>query len=278
MIGTSERGACGNQVRTNRRPCPPSINGPECECRAWSGPLNSQKIVVEVYVGAQAAATRQPDGCMFYSGTPFRAGRQTAGVVVACVGVGFFRRQETAVRCCLLLFAARSVRHALGAVGIVLGLAFLAPAGAEGLPLNSVVRFNTVCANCHEAQCSGRLAFGSGAEAARGHMERYLGPLTDDEVGFLFRILRHQGALRLSVAERVPSDLVWTEADLEPWRNAQEGGCLPPWASSTRAATAANGPTSRSAALPAEDQRRWVLSRWSRKCSACTGRPRSSSS
>lgn len=134
------------------------------------------------------------------------------------------------MRCCLLLFAARSVHHALGAVGIVLGLACLAPAGAEGLPLNSVVRFNTVCANCHEAQCSGRLAFGSGAEAARGHMERYLGPLTDDEVGFLFRILGHTKAhcAHYPVAERVPSDLVWTEADLEPWRNAQEGGYFIP--------------------------------------------------
>ena len=132
--------------------------------------------------------------------------------------------------CCFSVFGARFVRHALGVVGMVLGLACLAPAGAEGLPIKSVVRFNTVCANCHEAQCSGRLSFDSGAEAARGHMERYVGPLTDDEVGFLFRILGHtkEHCGHYPVTERVPSDLAWTEADLEPWHNAQEGGYFIP--------------------------------------------------
>ena len=38
---------------------------------------------------------------------------------------------------------------------------------AEPTPAASVVRFYTVCANCHEGQCSGRLTFHTGATEAR---------------------------------------------------------------------------------------------------------------
>ncbi len=124
----------------------------------------------------------------------------------------------------------RGLRHALCAVGVVLGLAGLAPTAAEDMPLKSVVRFNTVCANCHEAQCSGRLSFDSGPQAARGHMERYVGALTADEVGFLFRILGHtkEHCSHYPVAAQVPADLAWSEADLERWHNAQQGGYFVP--------------------------------------------------
>ena len=39
----------------------------------------------------------------------------------------------------------------------------------------SVLRFNTVCANCHEGQCSGRLSFSLGPEATFSHIRRFAG-------------------------------------------------------------------------------------------------------
>jgi len=55
----------------------------------------------------------------------------------------------------------------------------------------SSVRFNIVCARCHEAECSGRLSFDLGRKAAESHIERYAGkvdPLTRQE---LYALLEH---------------------------------------------------------------------------------------
>lgn len=43
----------------------------------------------------------------------------------------------------------------------------------------SILRFNTVCAHCHEGQCSGRLSFSLGPEAAFNHIHRYAGDVDD---------------------------------------------------------------------------------------------------
>ncbi|MEA1889109.1 MAG: hypothetical protein U9N50_04935 [Pseudomonadota bacterium] len=40
----------------------------------------------------------------------------------------------------------------------------------------SVVIFNTICAKCHEAQCSGRLSFDDAFERSTNHILRYYGP------------------------------------------------------------------------------------------------------
>ena len=46
----------------------------------------------------------------------------------------------------------------------------------EQIPFTeSVVIFNTVCAKCHEAQCSGRLSFDDASEASRNHIIRHYG-------------------------------------------------------------------------------------------------------
>ncbi len=42
----------------------------------------------------------------------------------------------------------------------------------------SVVIFNTVCAKCHEAQCSGRLSFDDALEKSSNHILRYYEPAT----------------------------------------------------------------------------------------------------
>ena len=43
----------------------------------------------------------------------------------------------------------------------------------EEITLNSCVTFNTLCAKCHEGQCSRRLTFNTGSEAASNHIKRY---------------------------------------------------------------------------------------------------------
>ncbi|TAL13834.1 hypothetical protein EPN95_04835, partial [Patescibacteria group bacterium] len=55
----------------------------------------------------------------------------------------------------------------------------------------AIVQFHTVCSNCHEAQCSGRLSFDSGSAGARSHIERYIGTTNDDHLAALFAMLRH---------------------------------------------------------------------------------------
>lgn len=46
----------------------------------------------------------------------------------------------------------------------------------EGTALTeSVVIFNTICAKCHEAECSGRLSFDEAFETSASHILRYYG-------------------------------------------------------------------------------------------------------
>ncbi len=58
---------------------------------------------------------------------------------------------------------------------------FSGPVNAwSGAPFTeSVVIFNTVCAKCHEAECSGRLSFDDSYEAARSHIIRHYGAAAD---------------------------------------------------------------------------------------------------
>jgi len=57
----------------------------------------------------------------------------------------------------------------------------------------SVVIFNTICAKCHEAQCSGRMSFDDASEASRNHIIRYYGDAKDKKwlQKELFTILNH---------------------------------------------------------------------------------------
>ena len=94
----------------------------------------------------------------------------------------------------------------------------------------AVVRFNTVCANCHEGECSGRLSFNSGASAARGHMQRYLGNIAEAEVETLFALLRQlkEQCRQAPVDVTPPPDGCWSAEVLRPWRNVQQGGYFIP--------------------------------------------------
>jgi len=54
-----------------------------------------------------------------------------------------------------------------------------------------VLRFNTVCANCHEGECSGRLSFLLGPEATFSHIRRFAGDADDILVRELQALLEH---------------------------------------------------------------------------------------
>ncbi len=55
----------------------------------------------------------------------------------------------------------------------------------------SNLRFNTVCAYCHEGQCSGRLSFSLGPEAAFNHIRRYAGDVDEALTRQLHTLLVH---------------------------------------------------------------------------------------
>lgn len=53
------------------------------------------------------------------------------------------------------------------------------PAAAQApIPASSVVRFNTLCATCHEGECSSRLSFKLDPGATDSHVRRYTGDIT----------------------------------------------------------------------------------------------------
>lgn len=68
----------------------------------------------------------------------------------------------------------QSVIRCLGLSGLFL---FISPAFSteDTAFTESVVIFNTICAKCHEAQCSGRLSFDDAFERSSDHILRYYG-------------------------------------------------------------------------------------------------------
>jgi hypothetical protein len=118
----------------------------------------------------------------------------------------------------------------------LLNIAFiplLAAAAAFAQPpasLAAIVQFHTVCNNCHEGECSGRLSFDSGAEAARAHIERHLGTAADVQVATLFAMLRHvkESCAHYSALPLRPATGAWQAEELAPWRNAAAGAYFVP--------------------------------------------------
>lgn len=85
---------------------------------------------------------------------------------------------------------------------------------APGLP--SVIIFNTTCAACHEGQCSGRLSFDSGPVAARAHIERHAGGVSEQTANELFDLLQgmKERCASVPVPAPVPADGRWDTAAL----------------------------------------------------------------
>ncbi len=59
------------------------------------------------------------------------------------------------------------------------------------IPPASVVRFNTLCATCHEGECSGRLSFRLDSGATDHHIRRYTGDITLQAARELNALLEH---------------------------------------------------------------------------------------
>ena len=109
--------------------------------------------------------------------------------------------------------------------------ALAAAAGAQPQASTAtIVQFYTVCSDCHEGECSGRLSFDSGAAAARSHIERYLGTASDVHVAELFAMLRHvkESCSHYPAAPIRPAAGIREAAELAPWRNAMAGAYFIP--------------------------------------------------
>lgn len=104
------------------------------------------------------------------------------------------------------------------------------PVWGTEIPAATVVRYNTVCANCHEGECSGRLSFQAGAPAARNHIRRYLGTPSEREIEDLFALLKFtkEQCRHYPVNPNVPVGGRWEARELENWRNPVAGGYFIP--------------------------------------------------
>ncbi len=90
----------------------------------------------------------------------------------------------------------------------------------------SVVVFNTICARCHEAECSGRLSFGEAFEKSAGHIRRYYGPASEKRrlQRELFRILNYmkERCAYYPMKTPVPLDRVWERDALDGFATLEE--------------------------------------------------------
>jgi len=83
----------------------------------------------------------------------------------------------------------------------------------------SVVIFNTICAKCHEAQCSGRLSFDNAYEASTGHIVRYYSKASG-KIWLqkeLFSILNHmkEKCAYYPMSVPIPPQWIWNSEILE---------------------------------------------------------------
>lgn len=83
----------------------------------------------------------------------------------------------------------------------------------------SVVIFNTICAKCHEAQCSGRLTFDDALTSSAGHILRYYGEASDKQwlQRELFEILNYmkERCSYYPMNTVVPATWVWESGILD---------------------------------------------------------------
>ena len=83
----------------------------------------------------------------------------------------------------------------------------------------SVVIFNTICAKCHEAQCSGRLSFGDAYQTSTDHIIRHYGKASEKKwlQKELFSILNYmkEKCAYYPMSVPVPPKRIWNSEILE---------------------------------------------------------------
>lgn len=94
----------------------------------------------------------------------------------------------------------------------------------------TVVKFNTMCARCHEGECSGRLSFSSGVAGAQGHVRRYIPSSSPLEVEELFAILKYtkEDCAHYPLPDAIPANGVWDAEMLRQWRSPEGEGYFIP--------------------------------------------------
>ena len=121
--------------------------------------------------------------------------------------------------------------HKLFRAAFMLGLlaANLAQAAPQ-ISRSSGVLFNTICAQCHEGECSGRLSFESGQFGADAHIRRYVGDVPETMVAELFSVLsytKHECAV-YPLAVPVPADGSWSQSMLADLSTPSQCGYFVP--------------------------------------------------
>ncbi|HEB95991.1 MAG TPA: hypothetical protein ENI96_06120 [Sedimenticola thiotaurini] len=90
---------------------------------------------------------------------------------------------------------------------------------AEAATTTSIVVFNTICARCHEGECSGRLSFDNVDTIARGHIMRHYPAASEapDLQRDLVRIIDYmkEHCAYYPMREPVPRDGIWDERLLD---------------------------------------------------------------
>jgi len=90
----------------------------------------------------------------------------------------------------------------------------------------SVVIFNTICAKCHEAQCSGRLSFDEAIEESTDHILRHYGAATEKQwlQKELFEILNYMkgNCAYYPMQISFPSKSVWEGDTLDKFATLME--------------------------------------------------------
>ena len=83
----------------------------------------------------------------------------------------------------------------------------------EKSSIKTSVIFNTLCAKCHEGECSGRLSFDTGSKTASSHIKRYAGDvnISKGETEEFFSLLNY---MKTECALWMPSDGKWKPENL----------------------------------------------------------------
>ena len=83
----------------------------------------------------------------------------------------------------------------------------------ENSSIKTSVIFNTLCAKCHEGECSGRLSFDTGSKAANSHIKRYAGDtnISKGETEEFFSLLNY---MKTECALWMPESGEWKPENL----------------------------------------------------------------
>lgn len=116
-------------------------------------------------------------------------------------------------------------------IGVVSAWLFAMPASAQTPPsTSSIVRFNVLCATCHEGECSSRLSFRLAPGATDSHIRRYSGDIATETARELAALLEH---MKLNcgyhdIRVPVPRDRKWRAELLAQLHAAQENAYFLP--------------------------------------------------